>query len=173
MRRAAARMSAFVTATTLLGSGCAGLVEAPRIVAVDLDRPEMRQFEVARSMTSLERDSRIETGNTERSREVTPKLFWSGIAIGSLGAVGTIGFSAAGRVAKDNLNAMYEEGSGTLDERNRIRDRGEAWNAMVVTSASLMAVGFALALITYGVDWNRCGPLAEKKRKCKALGLAK
>jgi hypothetical protein len=166
-------MSAFVTATTLLGSGCAGLVEAPRIVAVDLDRPEMRQFEVARSMTTLERDSRIETGNAERSREVTPKLFWSGIAIGSLGAVGTIGFSAAGRVAKDNLNAMYEEGSGTLDERNRIRDRGEAWNAMVVTSASLMAVGFALALITYGVDWNRCGPLAEKKRKCKALGLAK
>ena len=39
MRRAAARMTAFVTATTLLGSGCAGL-EAPRVVAVDLDRPD-------------------------------------------------------------------------------------------------------------------------------------
>lgn len=173
MHRAAARMSALVTATTLLASGCAGLVEGPRVVAVDLDRPEMQRFDVVRSMTTLERDSRIDTGSEARSRSVTPPLFWSGIAVGSLGAVGTVGFAIAGRMAKDDLNAMYEEGSGSLEERNRIRDRGETWNALVVTSAALMAAGYALALITYAVDWNRCGVLAEKKRKCKATGLAR
>lgn len=168
-----ARIPALVTATTLLLSGCAGLIEAPRIVAVDLDRPEMREFDVVRSMTTLERDSRIETGSSARARSITPPLFWSGVAVGSLGAIGTIGFAAAGRVAKDNLNGMYAEGSGSLEERNQIRSRGETWNALTVTSAVVMAVGYTIALVTYGVDWNRCGVLAEKKRKCKGLGLAR
>ncbi|MFV8749493.1 hypothetical protein ACNOYE_02955 [Nannocystaceae bacterium ST9] len=163
---------ALLTAATLATGGCAGLIEQPRMVAVDLDRPEMQKFDVVRSLTTIERDVRLETGNDRRAREITPPLFWSGIAVGSLGAIGVIGFAAAGRVAKDDLNAMYADGTGTLEDRNHIRNRGETWNALAVTSGVLMAVGYAISIVTYGVDWNRCGVLAEKKRRCKALGLS-
>lgn len=160
---------ALVTATALFGTGCAGLVAQPRIVAVDLDRPELQQFEVVRSMTTLERDVGIETGKP-RSREITPPLFWTGIAVGTLGAVGTIGFAVAGRVAKDRLNGMYADGTATLEDRNQARERGDLWNSLAITTGVLMAVGYAVSIITYGVDWNRCGPLAPKKRRCRQSG---
>lgn len=164
---------ALVTATTLLGTGCAGLglsgsgFGQPTIVAVDLDRPEFQQFDVVRSRTSLERDARLEDGD-ERSRSITPPVFWSGIAVGSLGAIGTLAFSVAGRVAKDRLNDMYTDGSATLAERNQIRDRGETWNGLAIASGAVMAIGYAVAIITYGVDWNRCGVLSAKKRHCRS-----
>jgi hypothetical protein len=158
---------AFVTATALFSTGCASLVAQPRVVAVDLGRPELQQFDVVRSMTTLERDAGIESRSSPRGREITPPLFWSGIAVGTIGAVGTVGFSVAGRVAKDRLNGMYADGSATLEDRNQARDRGELWNGLAITSGVLMAVGYAVAIITYGVDWNRCGPLAPTKRRCR------
>jgi hypothetical protein len=157
---------ALVTATALFGTGCAGLVAQPSVVAVDLGRPELQQFDVVRSRTSLEREADLGRSDSG-SREITPPLFWSGIALGTLGAVGTIGFASAGRVAKDRLNAMYADGTATLEDRNSVRDRGDLWNALTITSATLMTVGYAVAIITYGVDWNRCGPLAPKKRHCR------
>ncbi len=153
---------ALLTATTLVVTGCAGLIDQPRMVAVDLGRPELQEFEVVRGLTSIERDAKLETNDSPR--EITPPLFWSGIALGSLGALGTIGFAAAGRVAKDNLNGMYSDGSGTIDDRNQIRNNGEIWNALAVTSGVLMAIGYAVAVVTYGVDWNRCGPLSRRPR---------
>jgi hypothetical protein len=158
---------ALVTATALFGTGCASLVAQPRIVAVDLARPELQQFDVVRSRTSLERDAGIDTRSDRRSREVTPPLFWSGIAVGTLGAVGTIGFAVAGRVNKDRFNELYSNGTASRDELQHIRDRGELWNALTITSAALMAIGYTVAIVTYGVDWNRCGKLAPKKRGCR------
>jgi hypothetical protein len=158
---------ALVTATTLLASGCAGLgFGEPTRVAVDLGRPEFQHFDVVRSQTSLERDLRLEDGDT-RSRAITTPLFWTGVAVGTLGTIGTLGFAVAGRVSKDKLNDMYADDTGTLVDRNQIRDRGELWNSLAITSGVLMAVGFAVAAVTYGVDWNRCGPLAPKKRQCR------
>jgi hypothetical protein len=156
---------ALVTATALFGTGCAGLVAQPQVVAVDLGRPELQQFEVVSARTSLERDNPEPRSG---SREVTPKLFWSGIGIGTIGAVGTIGFAVAGRVAKDRLNGMYADGSATLEDRDHVRDRGELWNKLAITSGVLMVLGYTVAIISYGVDWHRCGPMTVKKPRCRA-----
>ena len=168
------RLAAPLTAAALLVSGCAGLdagIASPGAVShVDLDSPAMRQFPVA-SMTDLERDVRGETG-TRKPKVATPALFWSGIGLGTLGAVGAIGFGVAGFTTKNQLNDAYYDGSGlSVEEQQKLVKNGEAFNALAISFTALAVLGYALAVVTYGVDWNRCGPLVAKKRKCKELGL--
>lgn len=162
--------ASIVVALALIGSGCASL--GPQAVAVDISRPELQSFGTVRSLTALERDARLETSSPEREREPTVPVFWSGIAIGTLGTIGMTGFGIAGGVAKNRLNDIYDDGGATQDERDRIRDRGDLWNTLTITSAALMVIGFAASAISYTIDWNRCGPLAENKRRCRELGLA-
>ena len=169
-RLATRSLPACLTACAMLGSGCASLVSSPSPTGtralVDLERPELREFPVA-AMTDLERDVRLETSDRKHEK-LTPALFWTGIAFGSLGAVGVIAFGSAGFVTKNHLNQGYEQGL-TLDERDELRSRGELHNTLAISSAVVMVLGYALAIVTYGVDWNRCGPLVEKRRKCKEL----
>lgn len=163
-------ISAAVTAGALLVSGCAGLTSPVAVNHVDLDAPSMRQFAVA-NMTDMERDVRLETG-TRDNEKLTPTLFWSGIGIGTLGAVGGITFGVMGFMTKNQLNDAYNQGSGlTVDERDRMVKQGELYNGLALGLTALSVLGYALAIVTYGVDWNRCGPLVEKKRRCKELGL--
>ena len=176
-RRSSALRATFalVTATVLLGTGCASLVAQPRMVAVDLDRPEMQRFDVVRSMTTMERDARIETGSDKRSREVTPTVFWSGIGIGTLGAIGTVGFAVGGYVQSQRLNDLHAADSGSIDEREQIRSRGKLFDNLLITSGFVMAIGYTIALVTYAVDWNRCGAMVEhkQKRRCKEAAAVK
>ena len=165
-------MFAPVTAVALLVSGCAGITSPGASGHVDLDSPAMRQFAVA-NMTELERDVRLETGTRKNKKPVTPPLFWSGIGLGTIGAVGGIACGVTGFVTKNQLNDAYYDGTGlTVDEQARLVRNGELYNTLAITFSALAVVGYALAIVTYGVDWNRCGPLAEKKRRCQELGLA-
>jgi hypothetical protein len=170
--RRLAPITAPITAAALLlsVSGCAGVITPGASGHVDLDSPAMRSFAVA-SMTDLERDVRIETGSRKPTgKPVTPPLFWTGIGLGTVGAVGAIGFGVAGLMAKNDLNNAYYDGSGlTRSEQERLVERGETFNTMTYTFVAVSVIGYALALVAYAVDWNRCGPLAEKRRRCKQL----
>ncbi len=166
-------LSASLTAGALLVSvaGCAGISSPGAASHVDLEAPVMRQFAVA-NMTDMERDVRIETGSRSNKKQVTPALFWSGIGLGTLGAVGGLGFGVAGYVTKNRLNDGYYDGSGlTVAEQEELIRNGELFNTLALTFTALSVIGYAVAIVAYGVDWNRCGPLAENKRRCRELGL--
>lgn len=159
---------AAVAACLLVTSGCAGLMSPSGVSRVDLDSPPMRQFAVA-SMTDLERDVRLETGERGNAK-ITPPLYWAGIGVGTLGAVGGLAFGVAGYVTKNQVNDGYRDGAGlTLAERDRLVKNGELYNGLALGFTALSVVAYAAALVVYGVDWNRCGPLAPKRRRCDAL----
>lgn len=157
-------------AVAVTGVGCGSLgAEFSSVHAVDLEQPQMQQFAVA-AMTDLERDVRIESSDRKREK-LTPVLFWSGIAVGTAASVGAIAFGVLGFVTKGKLASGYEDGGMTVDERDQLVNRGEAYNTTAVVMTSVAVISYALSIVTYGVDWNRCGPLVEKKRRCKELGL--
>ena len=174
MLRALRAPLAALIATTLAATGCAALGPGPSstMAAVDLDSPQMRQFAVA-NMTALERDVRIESSDRETNPKLTPALFWTGIILGSVGAAGGFAFGIAGYTTKNKLADGYESGELTLDERDQLVDRGEAFNSTAIAMTVAAVIGYATALVAYGVDWNRCGPLVRKneKRRCdRVLG---
>lgn len=156
-----------LTAVALLVSGCVGIESPGTSSYVDLDSPAMRQFPVA-SMTQMESDVRLETGTRENKDEkLTPTLFWTGIGLGTIGAVGGVAFGVTGFVTKNQLEDSYAEGSGlSVDERDRMVKNGELYNTLAISFTALAVLGYALAIVTYGVDWNRCGPVVAKRRHC-------
>jgi hypothetical protein len=167
-RKTPASLLAGLTATMLVSSGCVGLSSGSAsagVALVDLDRPEMQGFAVA-SMTDMERDVRLETSDKRREK-LTPALFWTGIAVGTVGAVGGVAFGVAGYVTKRQLNDEYEAGL-TVDDRDAIISRGQAFNGVAIAMTTVAVLAYSLAIVTYGVDWNRCGPLVlkSKKRRC-------
>jgi hypothetical protein len=166
MTRPRTKLLAGFTAMMLVSSGCVGLgtSSASTVGFVDLERPEMQGFAVA-SMTDIERDVRLET-----SEKLTPALFWTGIAVGTVGAVGGVAFGVAGYVSKRQLTDGYDNGI-TMDERDALTSRGQTFNTLAVAMTTIAVLGYALAIVTYGVDWNRCGPLVRKneKRRCADL----
>jgi hypothetical protein len=156
---------AALTAVALSVSGCAGLETPGTMAYVDLESPAMRQFPVA-SMTDVERDVRLETG-TRKNEKLTPALFWTGIATGTVGAVGGITFGVLGFLNKRELNDAYLNNTGlTLAEYTKLSDNGTLYNTLAKTFTAIAALGYALAIVTYGVDWNRCGPLVQRNRHC-------
>jgi hypothetical protein len=167
LRSASAPLLAGLTAMTLVSSGCVGLgaTSSAGVGIVDLDRPEMRQFAVA-SMTDMERDVRLETSD-RGGEKLTPALFWTGIGVGTLAAVGGVAFGVAGYVTKRQVLDGYEAGT-TLEDRDALVSRGQTFNGVSIAMTTVAVFAYALAIVTYGVDWNRCGPLVanSKKRRC-------
>jgi hypothetical protein len=117
--------------------------------------------------TAFEREGRDASrdDSATKKRNVTPPLFWTGVAVASLGAVGTVGFGIAGRVTQEKIDDGFNEGM-TRAELDDLESRGETWNTLAITSASIGIAGAVLAMVVYGVDYTRCGPLAPKKRRC-------
>jgi hypothetical protein len=157
-------LSSAIVACLLVTSGCAGLTSPGAASHVRLDSPPMRQFAVA-GMTDLERDVRLDTG--ERGAKATPAVYWAGIGAGTVGAAGGLAFGIAGFVAKNQVTAGYQDQAGmSLAERDRLVSNGNLYNTLSISFTALSVVGFAAALVAYGVDWNRCGPLAPERRRC-------
>jgi hypothetical protein len=174
-----APLLAGLTASTLVSSGCVGLgsgsvdsVNTPSagFGLIDLDSPEMRQFPVA-SMTDMERDVRLETSDRE-GEKLTPALFWTGIGVGTVAAVGGVAFGVAGYVTKRQIIDGYESGI-TLDDRDALTSRGKAFNGVSIAMATVAVFAYTLAIVTYGVDWNRCGPLVAKNKKRRCADVLK
>lgn len=101
-----------------------------------------------------------------RRRPVTPILFYTGVVLATLTGATAIATGAASFGLRRKLDNAYFEGGGlTMAEYDRIDDRGTALGKATWGLAFLSA-GFAgMALISYAVDWSRCGPLAPKRRR--------
>jgi hypothetical protein len=159
-----ALLSALVAAA-LASSGCA--LTSSTAAFVDIDRPELSQFAVA-AMTDMERDVRLETGSRDKGEKLTPALFWTGIGVGTATSVGAIAFGVVGFVTKNQLSDGYEGDGLTEGDRDQLVSRGQAANSVSVALTTVAVISYALSIVTYGVDWNRCGPLVRKHktRRC-------
>lgn len=158
--------TAIVVFATVASTGCAsiGPVEASRPRAATFD-PRL-DFAVTRGDTALENEVRVSSRDDgEKKKEITPALFWTGVILGSIGTVGLAGFGGAAEFQEAQLRNGYEDGI-TSDRADGLVSRGETYNALAITSATVGVIGWTLAVIVAGIDYSRCGPMAPKSRKC-------
>jgi hypothetical protein len=153
---------------TIAGTGCASLGSAGdgatrASLAYDPGDELRTTLPVFAASTQLEREA-PPADDRPRNEKVTPALFWTGIIAGSLGTAGTVGFGLAGRVTENKVHDGYEDGF-TRAESDELRDKGSTYNTLAITSAVVGVVGWATALIVYGIDYSRCGPVAKKNKK--------
>ncbi len=118
-----------------------------------------------RTRTHFEQGS--DAPSPARKRQVTPALFWTGIALTAIGAAATVGFAATGYHAGNKLDDGYNSGSLSLARERELVHRGETMNKLAVGSLVFTIAGVALASIVYGVDASRCGPLSKKRAICQ------
>ncbi len=181
------RLPPLLAAASLsLGSGCGAALQHhstafDQPVAASLDR--RIDVPVYAASTELEREALLDAlpaastdtdaGNDDADqKKITPALFWTGIIVGSVGTAVSIGSGIAGEVAENRLNDGYAEGL-SRDRRDRLTKAGDRANALAITGAVLGVVGFGTAIVVYGIDWNRCGPVLRAKgrerRHCEAF----
>lgn len=100
-----------------------------------------------------------------RKRPVTPILFYLGVTMAALAGGASIGTAAASYGLRRKLDDNYFEDGFDYDEYNRTVEHGDRLSK-AAWGLGFTAVGFAaMALISYSVDWARCGPLAPKRRR--------
>jgi hypothetical protein len=103
--------------------------------------------------------------SSKRRRPVTPILFYLGISMAVAAGVGTIATSFASYGLRRKLDDNYFENGFDYEDYDRTVQTGERL-AKASWGLGLTAVAFAaMALISYSVDWSRCGPLAPKRRR--------
>lgn len=178
---------AVITALALLAApGCGATLQHhstafDRPVAASLDR--RIDVPVYAASTELEREALLDAlpaaapegsdeGDSADQKKLTPALFWTGIIVGSVGTAVSVGSGIAGEVAERRLNDGYSEGI-SRDRRDRLSTAGDRANTLSIAGAVLGVVGFTTAIVVYGVDWNRCGPVLRAKgrerRGCEAF----
>ena len=156
--------TALVASACTLALGCATVTPQGRIVTAQssgFDAPVLRRE------TSYDRDP-ITYGEVElppKHRRITPPLFWTGVTLGLLGTVGMFTFGTLGIVTQSKLDDGYDSGGLTHEERDEFENSGDLYNDLAAASAAIMIAGFVTAIVTYAVDYTRCGPLSEKSKR--------
>lgn len=119
--------------------------------------------------SNTEREARLDAADDdgELNEKALTGSFWGGVIVGSVGAAGAVGFGVAGAVTTNQLEDGYREGM-SQQERDDLVDRGETFNALAITGATLAVTGLAVAAIAHGIDATRCGPRARKRDRCRA-----
>lgn len=103
-----------------------------------------------------------------RKRAVTPILFTIGVIGASVLGASAVTTGAVSFGLRRKIDDAYFNGGLSYDEFDRFKTRGERLSD-ATWGLSLGAFAFAaMALISYAVDWNRCGPLAPKRRRVTA-----
>lgn len=115
--------------------------------------------------SETEREGRLSAADKPLNPRAIKRAFWGGVLAASVGGALTLGFGAAGASASKRLAGDFDEGL-TYSERDDGIARGEAYNALTITGATLTITGIALAAIAYAVDATRCGPLRQKREDC-------
>jgi hypothetical protein len=106
-------------------------------------------------------DDPVDTDAKQRQRN---GMFWGGIATTSVGGALLLATGIGGRVTQAQLQNRYEDSDLTYAEEDKLRKRGDVFNALAITGATLALAGAALAIVTYGVDYGKCGTLSKKRR---------
>lgn len=162
-----------VVVASVASSGCAslssgGVAFGPRPAnhAQVLD-PRLG-LDVSAPANAMEREAVLAANaprdDGSKKKEVTPALFWTGIILGSVGAVGMIGGGVTGAVTERQIVNGDADG-WTRDERQQKIQQGETANAITITGAVLTLVGYGMATVVAGIDFSRCGPVTTKKRR--------
>lgn len=100
-----------------------------------------------------------------RRRPVTPILFYLGITMAALAGGGAIATGAASYGLRRRLDDNYFQDGFNYDDYNRTVENGDRLTK-ATWGLGFTAFAFAaMALISYSVDWARCGPLAPKRRR--------
>jgi hypothetical protein len=115
--------------------------------------------------SDTEREGRIAAADEPLNPRAIKGAFWGGVIASAFGGAMTVGFGAAGSVASNKLADEFDAGITRADQES-MASRGETYNALAVTGASLLVTGLAVAAITYAVDATRCGPLRQKRETC-------
>ena len=159
-------------ALALGASGCSALgMQAPAALAPP--RPAATVLEprlnlaVTQPSNSMEREAALAANDRSDDggkKKVTPALFWTGIVLGTVGAVGMIGGGVTGAVTEQQIQDGDAEGWTKQQRQDKVR-QGEVANTITLVGALLTAVGYGMSIIVAGVDYSRCGPVIGKKRK--------
>lgn len=109
-------------------------------------------------------DDNSDSDDAQRKRN---GLFWGGIATTAFGGALFLATGIGGRVTQGQLQNRYEDADLTYADEDKLRKRGDVFNALAVTGAALALVGGVLAIVTYGVDHGKCGTIAKRRTDCR------
>lgn len=158
-----------------LSTACAGV--QPQVA--DLPLPDRRlasigslgarsNFEIRTLYAAPEQPPPADAPPPARKRAVTPILFTIGVIGASLLGGSAVATGAASYGLRRKLDNSYFDGGLSLDDYDRIKTNGERLSD-ATWGLGIGAFAFAaMALISYAVDWQRCGPLAPKRRRVTA-----
>lgn len=156
--------------------GAVALTTACATTTVDLPQPDRRlaslgnlgarsNFEIRTLYAAQDPAPAPADQKSERRRAVTPVLFYLGVTVAALAGGATIATGTASYGLRRKLDDNYFKDGFTYDEYNRTVERGDRLSK-AAWGLGFTAVAFAaMALISYSVDWSRCGPLAPKRRR--------
>jgi hypothetical protein len=156
-------------------AGALALASACAVAPVELPTPDARlaslgnlgnrsAFEL-RTLYAAQAPAAGTDQPAARRRPVTPILFYTGVVLATLTGATAIATGSASFGLRRKLDNAYFDQGLTYDEYDRLADRG-AGLARATWGLAFLTAGFAaMALISYSVDWSRCGPLAPKRRR--------
>lgn len=160
-----ALVAAFGLAT---GPGCASMATTAGVSTTRLDGSvgqlgTRTRFELepsdARAPAAAPRDD-------ADKRAPTARLFLAGLIVGGVATAIGLGTGVGALVTERQIQRGYDDGM-TRSELDDLETRGDVLGALSVTGFSLGAAGFLTSIITYGIDYTRCGPAARKRRDCR------
>lgn len=133
-------------------------------------------FAVATTQTRFETETRAARPGDDGSdgdgdsRRISPALFWTGVVLGTVGAI-TLGTGVGLGVATAADIRDGDAAGQSRATREDLERRGEVSNDVAITGGVLTILGLGLAAAVAGIDYSRCGPVIGKKRRseCEAL----
>jgi hypothetical protein len=157
--------------TCAIACGCMAPQASVPSIAPDLRMGAMAQrtsfeMEPPRTATSSGAPASTDEDGVRKANRRRKALFWTGIAMGSIGGLGVLAFGITGRVMQGKLKSGYADGDLTRAQEDRYERVGEISNGVAIGSAIAGIVGFGMAAIVYGVDHARCGDLKPRRAGC-------
>lgn len=127
--------------------------------------PALMVGKVAEPTRFERRDDRVEHADPREHQKARTIAFWTGVALTTVGAAGTIAFSATGQAMENKLSDGYDDSLTRADE-DRYQDNGELMNDLAIASGVIGLAGVVIAAVAFGVDYTLCGTLVKRRKDC-------
>lgn len=103
-----------------------------------------------------------------KKRPITPILFYLGVSVAAVTGAAALGTAIGSSVTRRQIDNGYFGEGLSYPGYDDLKTRGERLDD-ATWGLGITAFAFAaLALITYSIDWSRCGPLAPARRRATA-----